>query len=485
MTDVLLELSKSPLARRLVASVNLPIPMPESLARMTGPQSERFLEGKNVFVSGRGALADVIARTLSRAGATTSVDSDTLAAAFASAAEAYGRPVARIAPLAAEASSRDDARPEGPRAHALVVDASWLAAPADLKALYAFLHANLGRLARSGRVLVLGRPSADASSLSEASARQALDGFVRSVAKEIGGKGATANLLIVSDGAEDRVPAALRFFLSPASAFVSAQPLRITTDASWDAADPWERPLSNKVALVTGAARGIGAATARTLAREGAKVVCLDRPEDDEPLSIVAREIDGVPVLADVSDPTTPSRIASEIRSLHGGLDIVIHNAGITRDRRLARMPEGTWDQVIGINLEALIRITEALLDQDTLRDAGRIVSLSSISGIAGNNGQSNYGASKAGVIGFTRFLAAQLRSRAITVNAVAPGFIETRMTHAIPLVVREAGRRLSALGQGGQPEDVAEAITWLASPGSAGLTGQVLRVCGGALIGA
>ena len=144
---------------------------------------------------------------------------------------------------------------------------------------------------------------------------------------------------------------------------------------------------------------------------------CPGRPEDDEPLSIVAREIGGSPLLADVSDPATPSRIANELKSQHGGLDIVVHNAGITRDRRLARMPEGTWDQVIGINLEALIRITESLLEHGTLHDDGRIVSLSSISGIAGNNGQTNYGASKAGVIGFTRFLSAQLRSRAITVK--------------------------------------------------------------------
>jgi 3-oxoacyl-[acyl-carrier protein] reductase len=135
--------------------------------------------------------------------------------------------------------------------------------------------------------------------------------------------------------------------------------------------------------------------------------------------------------------------------------------------------------------MEALLQITDTLVSEGTLRDNGRVISLASISGIAGNTGQTNYAASKAGVIGFTRHLAKQLASRGITVNAVAPGFIETRMTAAVPIVVREAGRRLSALAQGGLPEDVARAITFFAEPGSAGTTGQVLRVCGGALLGA
>ncbi|HKP61382.1 MAG TPA: 3-oxoacyl-ACP reductase [Polyangiales bacterium] len=477
MTDMLLELSQNPLARKLVSSAKLPIPMPEKLARPHGPHVERFLEGESVVVSGRGALSDVIARTLARAGASTWVDSDALAGAFAAAAEAYGRPLQRLA--------ADSGTPDKTKVHALLVDASSAQTPADLKPIYTFLHGQLPRIARSGRVVLLGRPSAQASSLAQAATAQALEGLTRSIAKEIGGKGATANLIAVAAGAEARLPAALRFFLSSASAFVTAQPLRVTADVAWDDQDPWERPLANKVALVTGAARGIGAATARALAREGAHVLCLDRPEDDEPLSIVARELGGTPILADVTDPSAAGRIADETRSLHGGLHVVVHNAGVTRDRTLARMPENAWDQVISINLEAILRITDSLIERGTLRDGGRVINLSSVSGIAGNMGQTNYAATKAGVIGFTRHLAQLVQGRGITVNAIAPGFIETRMTAAIPLVVREAGRRLSALGQGGQPEDVAEAITFLAQPGAAGITGQVLRVCGGALIGA
>jgi 3-oxoacyl-[acyl-carrier protein] reductase len=273
--------------------------------------------------------------------------------------------------------------------------------------------------------------------------------------------------------------------LSGASAFVTAQPLRVNARAAWDDEDPWEQPLANKVALVTGAARGIGEATARALAAEGAHVVCLDRPEDDDPMSHVVRAINGSSLLIDISEPDAGMQIARELKARHGGVDIVVHNAGITRDRRLLRMPESSWDQVLGINLQAVLLITDALLSQQALRDRGRVVSLSSVSGIAGNLGQTNYGASKAGVIGFTRFLAEQLAGRGITVNAVAPGFIETRMTQAVPVLIREAGRRLSALSQGGLPEDVAQTIAFLAEPGAAGLSGQVLRVCGGALIGA
>jgi len=148
-------------------------------------------------------------------------------------------------------------------------------------------------------------------------------------------------------------------------------------------------------------------------------------------------------------------------------------------------MDASRWDQTLAVNLGGVIRTTEALLSNNLLRDGGRVIGLSSVAGIAGNVGQTNYAASKAGVIGFVRSLAARVADRGITVNAIAPGFIETRMTAAIPAVIREAGRRLSALGQGGLPTDVAEAIVFLASPGAQGITASTLRVCGGALIGA
>jgi 3-oxoacyl-[acyl-carrier protein] reductase len=213
-------------------------------------------------------------------------------------------------------------------------------------------------------------------------------------------------------------------------------------------------------------------------------VVCLDRPDDDALVAKVARDLGGSVLLADITDAGAPKQIASHLRSRHGGVDIVVHNAGVTRDKTIGNMSAEQWEQAVEINLGAVLRINRALLP-GVLRDGGRILCLSSVAGIAGNVGQTNYAASKSGLIGYVRALAPELAKRGITVNAVAPGFIETRLTAAIPMMIREAGRRLSALGQGGLPQDVGETLVFLSQPASVGITGQTLRVCGGALIGA
>lgn len=475
MSDMLLELAQNPLARRLAGNIQLPIPLPERLSRVDGASQERFLEGRKAVAGGGGEMTAVVADVLCRAGAETSTVGADVADAFAGPGEAYGRPSTPVG---------DDPKTEGPY-EALVFDATDLTSPAELSALHAFFHPRIRRIATSGHVVLLGRPPEEASSAGEAAACQALEGFTRSLAKEIGGRGAVANLLWVETGAESRAHSAMRFFLSGASAFVTAQPLRITKATKWDDGDPWVRPLDGKVALVTGAARGIGAATVEVLAAEGAHVVCLDRPAEDESLSKTARAFGGSTLLADVSEDDSPARIADALMQQRGGVDIVVHNAGVTRDRLLANMDLGRWEQTMQINLEAVVDITARLVSDGVLRDSGRVISLASIAGIAGNMGQTNYAASKAGVIGFTRHLSAELAPRGITVNAVAPGFIETKMTAAVPAVVRQAGRRLSALGQGGLPQDVARTVSFLAQPGSAGVTGNVLRICGGALLGA
>ena len=477
MSDKLLQLAGNPQARKLIKSLGLPVPMPQSLRRGDGPWRERELHDRDVLVGGPGGqLLGAIASTLARSGANPHlVGDDSVVAPFVPPGEAFGR-----APLVLDSpEALGDLRP-----HGIVFDASGLSSPDALRALYEFFQPRIKGLAKCGRVVVVGRPPEDASNALAAAARTALEGFVRACAKEIGRSGATAQLLYVAEGAEARLPAALRFFLSDRSAFVTAQPVRITNVVETKALDRWTRPLEGQIALVTGAARGIGKATAQLLADEGAHVVCLDRPADDGPLSQVARELGGTPLLVDVTAPDAPRKIAEALAGGHGGVDIVVHNAGVTRDKTLGNMSEDQWDLTLNVNLAAIARITAALLEGPLRRD-GRIICLASVAGIAGNPGQTNYAASKAGVIGYVRALAKPLAARGVTVNAIAPGFIETRMTGAMPVMIREAARRLSALGQGGQPVDVAAAITFLASPGAVGITGSVLRVCGGALIGA
>ena len=490
MNDFLLELGQNATARKVIKGLGLPLPMPQKLRRARGPWAARPLQDDDVIVGAApgGALLSTIATTLATAGANPFVFGDRAGLdAFQAVGEAYGRPAQH---LDLEVLANEGGKPPKPRA--LVFDATGVQSPSDLRAVYDFFHPLIRSIKRCGRAVVLGRPPAAQSTPEAAAAQAALEGFVRSVAKEVGKHGSTAQLLYVEDGAEARAADVLRFALSARSAFMTGQPLHITSraksgadDVGTDQAPAWVGSLEGKVVLLTGAARGIGAATARLLADEGAHVVCLDRPQDDALVSQVARDIGGSTLLADVSDPASPRRIADALKERHGGVDVVIHNAGITRDKTLARMKPEKWDQTLDINLDAVLRITKTLLDDGVLRDGGRIICLSSVAGIAGNMGQTNYAASKAGVIGFVRQQAAALETRGVTVNAIAPGFIETRLTAAIPVVIREAGRRLSALGQGGLPRDIGDVLTFLSTPLSQGLTGNIIRVCGGALIGA
>jgi 3-oxoacyl-[acyl-carrier protein] reductase len=367
-----------------------------------------------------------------------------------------------------------------------VFDATGIVGSSQLRALYDFFHPHAQTLYASGRVIVFGTAPEACENPREAAAQRALEGFTRSVGKEFG-HGSTAQLVYVAPGAESAVESTLRFLLSARSAYVSGQVIRIDPVDPGDlvAPDDWDRPLTDRVAVVTGAARGIGEAIAQTFARDGAEVVCADVPAQGEPLAAVANRIGGSALQLDITDAHAPTALAEHLRTRHDGVDVMVHNAGVTRDRTLARMSAEEWDSVLEINLSSQERLNDALLDGDVLRAGGRIVSVSSVGGIAGNRGQTNYAASKAGIIGMVLALAPIMRERRATINAVAPGFIETRMTSAMPFAAREAGRRMNSLGQGGQPVDVAEAIGWFASPASAGLNGNLVRVCGQALLGA
>ncbi|MFJ9540591.1 3-oxoacyl-ACP reductase [Streptomyces sp. NPDC101225] len=360
---------------------------------------------------------------------------------------------------------------------AVVLDATGVRDVDALAEVHAALHPVVRSVASSGRIVVLGSPLA-ADDHHQAAAQQALEGFVRSLGKEIG-RGRTVNLLRLTDaGAAEST---LRFLLSPRSAYVSGQV--IETGAAPRADVDWARPLAGRTALVTGGARGIGAAVAVTLARDGARVVVLDVPQAGQDARRVAEELGGTALALDITAADAGERIAA---ALPDGLDVLVHNAGITRDRRLVNMPAERWSPVLEVNLAGVLRTTDALLGAGVVNRGGRIVATASIAGLAGNAGQTNYGASKAGIVGLVRCLAPHaLAEHGVTVNAVAPGFIETRMTAAVPLLIREAGRRMNSLAQGGLPADVAETTAWLAHPASGAVNGQVVRVCGQSLLGA
>jgi 3-oxoacyl-[acyl-carrier protein] reductase len=379
-----------------------------------------------------------------------------------------------------EASGAGNWSPEqGPKIKAVVFDASAFTRTEDLKQLREFFQPLLKNLEHSAHVVILGRAPVGLDEALTASTQQALEGFSRSLAKEMR-NGGTVQLLQVEAGAEDQLEGALRFFLSPKSAFISGQVVRLSPCTSQ--VQDWSRPLSGRRALVTGAARGIGAAIAETLARDGAEVVLLDVPQAKSDLEALAARLGGQALTLDIGAADASTQL---LEHLPAGLDIVVHNAGITRDKTLANMSSDFWDSVMAVNLNAPQVLTQALLDSGTLRDNGRVILLASISGLAGNRGQTNYTTSKAGLIGLARALAPTLQPRGISINAVAPGFIETKMTASMPFALREAGRRMSSLGQGGVPQDVAEAVAWLAQPGAGAVTGQVLRVCGQSVIGA
>ena len=460
------QLVNAPVGRTLAGRLGLP--RPPRLARHA--PGEPAVDGEVLLgAPGDARLAPEAAAVLARIGTEVATPMDIPIRAVAA------RAGLNAAIFSADAAARDR------RFRALVLDATGIDRTERLADAHAFLHPAIRRVRGNGRVVVLATPPDACAAADEAIAQRALEGLVRSLAKELRA-GATGQLVYVAPGAERQLESTLRFLLSARSAFVDGQVIRIGAPVGDETCD-WPAPLAGRMALVTGAARGIGAAIAQVLARDGARVVGLDVESMAGELDRGMTALGGTALTADITAAEAPDEI---VTALPGGTaDVVVHNAGITRDRSLARMTDREWCSVLAVNLTAPQRINEALLRRGAIGGGGRIVCVSSISGIAGNAGQANYSTSKAGVIGLVESSAPALARRGITINAVAPGFIETQMTAAIPLGLREAGRRLSSLRQGGLPIDVAETIAWLASPGSAGITGSVVRVCGQSLIGA
>jgi 3-oxoacyl-[acyl-carrier protein] reductase len=383
-----------------------------------------------------------------------------------------------------EAGVWNDEAPGPQRWKGLLFDATGISSSGELRELWSFFHPTIRRLEPCGRVIVVAAEPSEYPDPAAATAQRALEGFVRSIGKEVR-HGATAQLVRVAAGAEGRIGSSLRFLLSPRSAYVSGQVVRVGPGREVPEVDR-ELPMRRKVALVTGASRGIGEAITGVLARDGAHVIGLDVPALAADLERVVESVGGSALAADITVEDAPKLICDELERRHGGVDVVVHNAGVTRDKTIGAMDTDRWDLVLAVNLTAAERITAELLAREgLLNDGGRIVCVSSMSGIAGNAGQTNYATSKAGVIGMVESMAPVLAERGGTINAVAPGFIETQMTAAMPIGPREAGRRMNSLAQGGLPVDVSETIAWLAAPDSTGLNGNVVRVCGQSLIGA
>ncbi len=452
MSDLLLNLANNPSTKRLVKLAGLP--SPARLSRTNKGYDSLPLSGKNILIgqSKKAYAIDTLNKT----------------------AKDFGGEIAL-----------HKSENKGSRYDALILDATGCEQTSELEVLYTFFHSAIANIDKNARVLIVNSIEDGAVNAERSACINAIKGFGRALAKELGRKGATVNTICLAKTGVDRLPGVMRFFLGPQTTYVTGQVIELNESVTPPSKLNSSDLLKGKVAVVTGSAGGIGAATAERLIQEGARVVCLDVPMAEAALKDTCKKIGADALALDITDSNAASTLANYILREYGGVDIVVHNAGITRDRTLAKMEKHFWDKVIDVNLAAVIQIDKTLEQEGVLNDGARIICLSSVSGIAGNFGQCNYAASKAALIGYVQCQAKRLATRGISVNAVAPGFIETAMTKAMPVLPREAGRRLNSLKQGGQPRDAAELITFLSTPESFGVSGQLIRVCGQALIGA
>ena len=465
MSDFLLELSQNPTAKKLIQAAGLPLPLPVPLDRPKGPYTEQILKDRIVVVGGEGQLSDVLATTLVKAGASPTWWATSSTTRLPRPGEAYGRRPLRIA---------GDEMPEGVKANGLVFDATGLRTPADLKRVYEFFKPRMRGIAKSGRLLVLGRAPEDTKSPEEAAARAGLDGFVRSLGKEVGKFGATANLIYVAEGAEERAQSRGALLPLVALGVRDGQPVRVSKTAKGSAGEALRAP-----------ARGQGRAGDRRRARhrrsDGASCwppraptwcASIVRPTTAE-ASEVAREIGGTVLLADVTDPEAPAKIADAPqgalrrrgrrgpqRRRHARQDAREHEArgvgpgaGHQPRRRHAHHRGAARRRAARRRAHHLPVVGRGHRRQQRPDQLRRV--------------QGRHRRLRAGA------LAPSWPTSGITVNAIAPGFIETRMTAAIPVADPRGGAAAVVARPGRPAADVGQAITFLAAR-RPGVTGQV-----------
>lgn len=462
MQDALIEMGRLPLAKNMLR--RLGIRTPPELIRSYRPWSDEMLEGKRLLINDNGVFRAPLTAYLKDLKAQLDTTKLNELAQFNYQALKVNKVF-----------------------QGTVFDASGIKELAELDRLYSFFHPLRGRIGFNHRVvIILPQAKAEQSSPEAMAIAHAIESFAKSLAKELGPRGVNVNAIKIRPDLEqfDLLAPLVAFFLSDFCAFVTGQVLSLRESSGALTLPALAGSLAGKRALVTGAAQGIGYSICRRLAEEGAHVICLDRPEAREALEDLAHTIEGETLFAVLGEAEGTQAVQSFL-DRSPGLDILVHNAGITRDRTLFSMSEEQWEQVMRVNLKAVVELTNSILHRGALNRGGRVICMSSVVGIAGNFGQTNYSASKGGLIGYVEGLAHHLARENATANAVAPGFIETSMTAAIPFVAKQFARRLSSLGQGGLPDDVADAVAFLASPCSQGLSGSVLRVCGGSFLGA
>jgi 3-oxoacyl-[acyl-carrier protein] reductase len=481
MTDFYLKAAGSALGQSVLQALNLP--SPASLKRT--PADCPALPDGNYLVAGNakafclGSVLSVLTEA-SAAGIDTARQIDFFEGAtihFCKRPKAYQQ-----APLISKINEIEDAIYD-----AILFDATGADTFDLLSSVYEFFHSAMRGLNACGKVLILAQQSQHLEDPKAAAIQESLSGFCKSLAKEYGKKGITCNTLNIQKGAQKYLESSLYFFLSPKSAFVSGQNVKLSNNSTKQSPSMPSRPLTGKTALVTGAAQGIGRETANILARDGATVICLDIPQNEAVINALADAIGGLSIALNLLNEDAVAQLCQTLSDTGSTIDILVHNAGITRDKTLARMTKDRWDQVLSLNFERVVEINQAFIEQSLLSEQARIICISSISGIAGNFGQTNYACSKAGIAAYVEAFARSSTAKntnGFTINAIAPGFIETKMTESVPFLTREAGRRMNALSQGGLPVDIAEAVSYFSHPGSHGLNGNVLRVCGLSLLG-